>query len=723
MMLRAASVKLLGAAAAGALCGAIVLSSGYANDRLRSMLEREDVQRRLDDVADEMIEDLWRLQGAAVATAADAAILPSGGRALQPALTWRYDGSQLHADARRTAVHEPLEQALLRAVPHGVGAGLLGPFPAGDGEDYVIAWAGAPGRPGQWGAAAMPLTTLLVAAGVRRLNSDGLNVRLQTGNADRMLFQSRAGTLRDPAKSALRLPGVEWRLLAVPLAGWGRPPLVGALLSLLLGAVGAGMSYRWLDQRDVMAAERAAWHAAELRLDLQLREAVQHAETVERRNLTVSDVDVSTGLATRTAFCSGLERELGEIRGNPGARLIVAVVLLEPANVIVAAYGERILASVLAQAAGRIKAVTGWNALVGRVGELELAAWRVVGQARADAEQAIAGLTAALAPAYVCDTHTVHAPAVIGVSGSVDGLGYAEELVSQAVTVARDAPRGGPSGYHEYEPALRERAITRLQLEDELHKGVADDSLRLHFQPIVTAATRQVVGFEALLRWQHPLEGLLTPARFLHAAESGGLMLEIDRWVMRQAVMQLRQWNLIAPGRYFLSFNMSPQHFARPELVNEVSDLIDTHSIDPQQLHIEIVEQTLIDDTKVAVEVARGLRELGAELSLDDFGTGYSSLNYLRTFPVNSLKIDRSFINRLVDDSKDFGVVKTIIDLGHYLGLQCIAEGVESNEQHDLLQMLGPDFCQGHLYSAALPAEQAQLMIEPVQAPRRSAVG
>jgi EAL domain-containing protein (putative c-di-GMP-specific phosphodiesterase class I)/GGDEF domain-containing protein len=718
--------RLLGAAIAGGFCFAMVFSSGHSNDRARRLLARDQVQRRVDQVSGRLMDQLRLLQSDAAAAAAVA----QGAIRLRPPreITWRYDGTALIAGQRRRAEHELLEQALLRSVPANAANALLGPFPAADGEDYMIGWAAAPSHPGQWGAAAVPLTELLLAAGVKELNSSGLSVRLQSTKDPRVLFQTRSGPMLDPALAhitvgVLGVGGLDWSLAALPAVGWGRPALVGVLLSLLFGAGFGCAAYRWLGQREAMAAERASWRLAQQKLDLRLSEAIRAADSAERRNVAVNDIDVSTGLATRSAFCAALERQLGDVRANPGARIVVAVVLLEPAHVIVAAYGERILASVLAQAAGRIKGITGWSPQVGRVGELELAAWIVLGQSPAEAEQAIAGLATQLAPPYVSESHTVHAPAVIGFSSSADGYAYAEEMVSQAVTVARDSPPGQSGGFHEYEPALRERAITRLQLEDELHKGIANDSLRLYFQPILVSDTRQLVGFEALLRWQHPLEGLLVPARFLPAAVSAGLMLEIDRWVMRQAVMQLRQWNLTAPGQYFLSFNMSPQHFVRPELVAELSDLIDGYEINPQQLHIEIVEQTLINDIQVAVEIARGLRELGAELSLDDFGTGYSSLNYLRTFPVNSLKIDHSFINRMVDDSKDFGVVKTIIDLAHYLGLQCIAEGVESNEQHDLLQMLGPDFCQGFLYSPPVPAEQAQRLMQPSGARLRAQVG
>jgi EAL domain-containing protein (putative c-di-GMP-specific phosphodiesterase class I) len=274
-----------------------------------------------------------------------------------------------------------------------------------------------------------------------------------------------------------------------------------------------------------------------------------------------------------------------------------------------------------------------------------------------------------------------------------------------------------------FEPTTRERAITRLQLETDLRRGITSGGLCLHYQPIVTLDTRQLAGFEALLRWRHPLEGLLLPSRFLAVAESAHLLLDIDRWVMRQAVVQARQWGVELERSFFVSVNVSPQHFARQELVTEISELLREYKVPPERLHLEVTEGALISNLESATSVATELRSLGVHICLDDFGTGYSSLNHLRSLPLDSLKVDRSFVDRMVNNSKDFGVVKTIIDLAHYLELTCVVEGVESAEQNELLQVLAPDYGQGFLYSAALVADDAERFLRNSEPQQRAALG
>jgi EAL domain-containing protein (putative c-di-GMP-specific phosphodiesterase class I) len=204
-------------------------------------------------------------------------------------------------------------------------------------------------------------------------------------------------------------------------------------------------------------------------------------------------------------------------------------------------------------------------------------------------------------------------------------------------------------------------------------------------------------------------------------ADSVGLMLEIDRLVLRQVALQARQWALDSQADFFLSFNLSPGHFARPEVATEVRQLLEECRVPAGRLRIEITESAIIGNIEAASRTAAQLRESGVKLCLDDFGTGYSSLNYLRVLPLDGLKVDRSFVERMVSDTRDFGVVKTIVDLAHYLQLYCVVEGVETSEQHELLQVLGADFLQGYLFSPAVPAEQAEQMLRAPTAVRRIA--
>lgn len=269
------------------------------------------------------------------------------------------------------------------------------------------------------------------------------------------------------------------------------------------------------------------------------------------------------------------------------------------------------------------------------------------------------------------------------------------------------AKAAGKNRFALYNPAVQHRSSERLDLQADLSRALDRGELILHYQPELELASGMVVGVEALVRWQHPRHGLLYPAAFIPLAEETGQIAEIDRWVLRQACRQIRQWQVAQPDRppLQLSVNLSPRQLDGPNLVDEVARVLSETAIEPHTLWLELTESTLMDDTLATRALLAALRELDVRLALDDFGTGYSSLSYLCRLPVGMLKLDRSFITAMERDSGSRAVVQAVTALAHALEIQVTAEGVETAGQLEHLRTLGCDWVQGYYISTPLPPD------------------
>ncbi|MCG5074013.1 putative bifunctional diguanylate cyclase/phosphodiesterase [Paraburkholderia tagetis] len=252
----------------------------------------------------------------------------------------------------------------------------------------------------------------------------------------------------------------------------------------------------------------------------------------------------------------------------------------------------------------------------------------------------------------------------------------------------------------------------RLKLESDLHDGVRNGEFSLHFQPITSSATHGVVGVEALIRWQHPLHGLLPPSTFIPLAESVGLINYLGNWVLRAACMQLTQWDEQGIALQYVAVNVSPQQFRNPRFKESVEEAIGLTGISPRRLVFEITESVLMQDPQHAVTLLEELTALGIRFAVDDFGTGYSSLAYLQRFPLSKLKIDRSFVVNLLTSRNDQAIVNAVVGLARTLELELVAEGVETEAQRELLTKMGCDHIQGWLVCKALPSEELSQRFE-----------
>jgi diguanylate cyclase (GGDEF)-like protein/PAS domain S-box-containing protein len=306
--------------------------------------------------------------------------------------------------------------------------------------------------------------------------------------------------------------------------------------------------------------------------------------------------------------------------------------------------------------------------------------------------------------------------ASVGVSlYPTDGID-AETLVQNADTAMYRAKEQGRDNYQLYAPAMNARAADRLSLENRLRQALQNDELVLHYQPIVDLRNGRVRGAEALLRWRHPERGLLPPAEFISLAEVSGLISSIGRWVLQTACAQAREWQIQGNPRFTMSVNLSPRQFLQTDLVSQVADALSSNGLDPGSLDLEITESSAMENAAVTVNTLWELRRLGVGISMDDFGTGYSSLNYLKRFPIDRVKLDRSFVRDVVTNPEDAAIVRAVISMAHTLRLVVAAEGVENEEQLAFLRQHRCDEMQGFLFSPPVEAEEFQKLLNLRQA-------
>lgn len=309
---------------------------------------------------------------------------------------------------------------------------------------------------------------------------------------------------------------------------------------------------------------------------------------------------------------------------------------------------------------------------------------------------------------YAMPKGMVHLPASIGVSLYPEDGATAQELMLNASAAMETAKRLGQGGV-QYYSALMELRPSRLLAQDRLLREAVekDQGLVLHYQPQWNLATNRLEGFEALVRWQHPERGLLPPGEFISFAESRGLISLIDRWVMRAACKQLRAWRDAGLPPVVVSVNMSAIEFNQINLATEVQQILSDTGVDPQWLEIELTETTLMKQSEHVLGTLEALQKLGVRLSIDDFGTGYSSLAYLKRYPLEKIKIDRSFVKDTPQDADDVSIITAIIQMAHSLNLRTVAEGVETKAQWNLLQRMGCDLIQGYYLARPMPAADA----------------
>ncbi len=303
--------------------------------------------------------------------------------------------------------------------------------------------------------------------------------------------------------------------------------------------------------------------------------------------------------------------------------------------------------------------------------------------------------------------------ASIGIALSTTGRERAEDMLRDADIAMYRAKFKGKARHQVFDREMHEQASSQLRLETEMRQALERGEFTLAYQPIINLETAALVGFESLVRWQHPRRGQIMPLEFIGAAEENNFILPLGKWILRESCRQMRLWqeNHPAAAHLIMSVNLSSKQFQQFDLAEQIADTLEQTRLDPRFLKLEITESHIMDNTESAVITMSKLRACGIELSLDDFGTGYSSLSYLHRLPVNFLKIDRSFVMRMIENAENFEIVRTIIKLGQNLKMQVIAEGIETEEQLARLKMLRCEYGQGYYFAKPLTTAAAEKFI------------
>jgi len=418
--------------------------------------------------------------------------------------------------------------------------------------------------------------------------------------------------------------------------------------------------------------------------------------------------DPLTGLPNRELFMDRLEMALR--RAARGAHGVAVIFLdLDRFKLINDSLGHDVGDQVLGAVADRLSGAMRASDTLARFGGDEFTVLCDDVGSEDDCLEVAQRLVKAMGLPLVLQAAEVFVSLSVGIAMSNVGQSGAVLLRNADIAMYRAKERG-PSRIEVYREDDETTVVSRLRTSNELHRALERDELELHYQPFVDLHTGTMVGMEALVRWQHPTRGLLLPGEFVSLAEDGGLIVPLGHWVLNEACRQLAAWRSQRQGsgeqaeRLNVSVNVSAIQLADPGFPRQVAECIESSGIDPDHLWLEITESTLMRDADEAVVVLRALRELGLHVDIDDFGTGYSSLSYLQRFPVESLKIDRSFVENLDQRSDSAAIVRAIIGLGDSLGLPIIAEGVERRAQVTRLQSLGCHLAQGFLYGRPLPA-------------------
>ena len=425
--------------------------------------------------------------------------------------------------------------------------------------------------------------------------------------------------------------------------------------------------------------------------------------------------DGLTGLPNRIRFKERLHQDLARA-ARTGERLAVLCIDLDRFKEVNDTQGHDAGDELLAQVAARIQGLVEAQDTVARLSGDEFAVIQAA-DAQPDSARRLAGrLADALRLDYQLSDGLARIGASIGVAVFPDDGATVEEMLRRADMALYRAKSEGRDTYRFFEPAMDTAIRTRRLLEVELRAAIDSGGLQLEYQPQADAGTGAVIGFEALVRWEHPTRGRLAPGEFIGVAEDSGLIIALGEWVLRQACRDAAAWS--RPLK--VAVNLSPVQFQRAPLGHQVAEVLAETGLDPARLELEITESVLMSDRELAVAVLHDLKRLGVSLAMDDFGTGYSSLSYLQSFPFDKIKIDRSFVMSLADSEDARAIVKAVIGLSHALGLPIVAEGVEDHFQLDFLRRAGCTEVQGYLIGRPAPIAAYRALVAGEVALRRA---
>ena len=567
------------------------------------------------------------------------------------------------------------------------------------------------------------LDALLLRARFGRLVNERydfeLSQREPVARESRVFLSSRRGTLAEAVTSGIHphtalLPGSPSYLeLAVrPRAGW-YPPLDIAmeigLLAVLAWALAFGtqdLTHSLNRTRAALATARRRLHAANQRL---VAEIEQH-QTLQQSLEHARYHDLFTGLPNRRYFMDQLDRALRELRTRRRQRIAIVLIDIDRFTLINDTLGHTAGDELMLQAAQRFaKALDGVECVLARWASDQLAVLVYEVESAAAAHAITNELQSARQEPFALRQHLIRIAMRIGFTCIDSGLQRAEDALREADVALSIAKRPQNPLTVAYTPGMGGAAVSLVSLEADLHIALERNEFRLLFQPIVDLRGQRVVGTEALLRWRHPVEGLLTPSDFLAIAEEAGVIVPVTRWVIQRVCRLAAEWRKRLPQgtNFYISVNLSAAALHDPGLRDYVARVLEDTHTSPGHLKFELTEGGLISNASTAREALDALHRMGIELMLDDFGTGYSSLSYLQLFPFDYVKIDRPFVNRTGSERANNAITSAILQMTSSLGLLAVAEVVETQAAAQALVEMGCNFGQGYFFSAPLEAEDA----------------
>jgi diguanylate cyclase (GGDEF)-like protein len=450
--------------------------------------------------------------------------------------------------------------------------------------------------------------------------------------------------------------------------------------------------------------EQVAARTAELRLEIVERQRAE--EKVNR----MAYYDALTNLPNPALFKDRLTHELNKSSGERKMSGIIFLTL-DRFNNISDTLGLSAGDDVLRQFAERLAGCIRKTDTAAYFGGSEFALLATTVSGAEDCAKIAQKIKNVLLSPFECGGQELFVTASFGISLAPDDGCDCLMLLKNASTALHRARQSGGGDYQFYKADMHERALKSLSLENSLRRGLEREEFVLFYQPQINAASGELTGTEALVRWQHPELGLIAPLEFISLAEETGLIVPLGEWILQTACVQNAAWQHSGFAPLRIAVNLSLRQFQQNNLVETVSRVLAFSKLKPQYLELELTESLLMDNAAMTIETLRRLRNLGIKISIDDFGTGYSSLSYLKSLPIDTLKIDRTFVTDIAAGASDTAIVKAIITLAHNLGLKTIAEGVETLEQSAVLSALGCDEMQGYLFGQPLSTDALEAVL------------
>ncbi len=430
----------------------------------------------------------------------------------------------------------------------------------------------------------------------------------------------------------------------------------------------------------------------------------------EERNKKLAYIDYLTDLPNRISFTEKLDQIMANIQKEE----VIAVMYIDLDNfknindVLGHSYGDELLIDVT----DRMKQVLDQNDYFARFGGDEFMVLTQNIQSTELYEEKIRKIQKVFTYPFVLSMREFFVTTSIGVAFAPKDGKTTQMLVKNVDAAMYSAKAMGKNTYCYYDENINESLMAKIELQSELRNALHNEEFAVFYQAQIDLKCDKIVGFEALVRWIHKEKGLIAPGGFVQVAEETGLIVPIGRWVLFEACKQLKRWEEEGYNDISIAVNLSARQFKDADIVAMVNEAIEETKIDPGKLDLEITESIAIENIEYTIEIIQKLKEIGVKFSLDDFGTGYSSMNYLKHLPVNNLKIDKSFLDRVIEDTSDQQIVSTIITLAQTLDLVVIAEGVESSEQAVFLKKANCNQAQGYLYSKPIPEVEAGKLLK-----------